>query len=170
MSTNRITPALVEAIAQAPYQGPGAPCPWDAVDPLTRHGLRNRARALLADAIPALIAAGWTPPPAAKDPDTCSCTFTNIHDGTGDLHRVDHVVNPACTIHPYCYRCDFDRHTCPGCGTNIPHGTTACTTCSTPETGTFGACCSGGDCCGPGSYCCANAGPHRHPDEPDKPQ
>lgn len=23
-------------------------------------------------------------------------------------------------------------------------------------------CCSGGDCCGPGSYCCARTGPHEH--------
>lgn len=23
-------------------------------------------------------------------------------------------------------------------------------------------CCTGGDCCGPGSYCCANTGPHNH--------
>lgn len=23
-------------------------------------------------------------------------------------------------------------------------------------------CCTGGDCCGPGSYCCANTGPHTH--------
>lgn len=29
----------------------------------------------------------------------------------------------------------------------------------------FGPCCTG-TCCGPGSYCCANAGPHDHDDEP----
>ena len=28
----------------------------------------------------------------------------------------------------------------------------------------FGPCCTGGDCCGPGSYCCANTGPHTHDD------
>ncbi len=28
--------------------------------------------------------------------------------------------------------------------------------------GTFGPCCTNGDCCGPGSYCCANTGPHTH--------
>lgn len=26
-------------------------------------------------------------------------------------------------------------------------------------------CCTGGDCCGPGSYCCANTGPHEHHEE-----
>lgn len=31
--------------------------------------------------------------------------------------------------------------------------------------GTFGPCCTGGDCCGPGSYCCANTGPHNHDEE-----
>lgn len=25
-------------------------------------------------------------------------------------------------------------------------------------------CCTNGDCCGPGSYCCANTGPHEHPE------
>lgn len=25
-------------------------------------------------------------------------------------------------------------------------------------------CCTGGECCGPGSYCCARTGPHEHPE------
>lgn len=25
-------------------------------------------------------------------------------------------------------------------------------------------CCTGGACCGPGSYCCARTGPHDHPE------
>lgn len=32
------------------------------------------------------------------------------------------------------------------------------------EPGTFGVCCTGGACCGPGSYCCAHTGPHDHPE------
>lgn len=27
----------------------------------------------------------------------------------------------------------------------------------------FGPCHTDGDCCGPGSECCANTGPHEHP-------
>lgn len=26
-------------------------------------------------------------------------------------------------------------------------------------------CCTNGDCCGPGSWCCAHAGPHSHEEE-----
>ena len=28
-------------------------------------------------------------------------------------------------------------------------------------------CCTAPECCGPGSYCCAHAGPHTHPEEQD---
>lgn len=31
---------------------------------------------------------------------------------------------------PYCGRCDYDRHTCPGCGDNVEHGEIACVECN----------------------------------------
>lgn len=30
---------------------------------------------------------------------------------------------------------------------------------------TFGPCHTDGNCCGPGSYCCTNNAPHKHPAE-----
>lgn len=36
---------------------------------------------------------------------------------------------------PYCPTCDHGGHVCPGCGTSVPHGTVACTTCSQPDEG-----------------------------------
>lgn len=32
---------------------------------------------------------------------------------------------------PYCGQCDTARHVCPGCGTDVPHGTVACGPCAT---------------------------------------
>ena len=31
---------------------------------------------------------------------------------------------------PYCQQCDTATHLCPGCGTDVPHGTVACPACS----------------------------------------
>lgn len=59
---HRLPPGLAIAVAKEPFTGPGAPCPWEAIDPLTRAMLIHQAQALLKDAIPALLAAGWTPP------------------------------------------------------------------------------------------------------------
>lgn len=33
-----------------------------------------------------------------------------------------------------CDRCNYDMHTCPGCGTSLPHGMEACEDCR-KETG-----------------------------------
>ena len=33
----------------------------------------------------------------------------------------------------YCALCDYDAHTCPGCGTVVPHGVRVCAACQTPE-------------------------------------
>ena len=32
-----------------------------------------------------------------------------------------------------CRLCDTARHICPGCGTDVPHGTIACEACSEPD-------------------------------------
>jgi hypothetical protein len=29
-----------------------------------------------------------------------------------------------------CSLCNYDRHRCPGCGTDVPHGTIACDECN----------------------------------------
>lgn len=50
-------------------------------------------------------------------PITCACP----RDG----------VDPYCLVHnePYCARCDYDDHTCPGCGEPLRHGVGACAEC-----------------------------------------
>lgn len=54
-----------------------------------------------------------------------------VHDGSRDG-----CPAPECEtwrrIHPdgnYCRECDTDNHRCPGCGTDVRHGTVACTDC-----------------------------------------
>jgi hypothetical protein len=29
-------------------------------------------------------------------------------------------------LYETCDRCNYDRHNCPGCGENLPHGTEVC--------------------------------------------
>lgn len=29
----------------------------------------------------------------------------------------------------WCERCNYDRHICPGCGDNLPHGIKVCAVC-----------------------------------------
>lgn len=53
---------LATQVAQAPYAGTKAHCPWPAVAPLAQTILRSRAAAFLQDTIPVLIQHGWTPP------------------------------------------------------------------------------------------------------------
>lgn len=38
--------------------------------------------------------------------------------------RVERVDTPE-----HCAKCDYDRHRCPGCGADVPHGTIACAAC-----------------------------------------
>lgn len=54
--------SLPEQIARHHFQRPEAPCPWEAVDPLTQAGIIRAAATWLEDAIPVLTANGWTPP------------------------------------------------------------------------------------------------------------
>lgn len=54
--------ALAIQVAQAPYTGPKATCPWVAVHPLAQSILISKAKAFLEDALPILIQQGWTPP------------------------------------------------------------------------------------------------------------
>lgn len=61
--SKHITTELVTAISRRAVEGHRlTPTAWESVDPLTRHILRDRAAAFLADAIPVLIEHGWTPP------------------------------------------------------------------------------------------------------------
>lgn len=55
-----LTPALILAVASAPYRGPDAPCSWDSVDPLVKIMLQAVAEEHLRVSIPVLIAHGWT--------------------------------------------------------------------------------------------------------------
>lgn len=45
------------------------------------------------------------------------------------------VTRPVETVGtpPYCEACDTDTHRCPGCGTDVPHGTVACKECAAVE-------------------------------------
>lgn len=57
-----------------------------------------------------------------------------VHDGSEDTCEL-----PDCEVlrqglpegfDPNCEKCDTDNHRCPGCGTDVPHGTVACTDCT----------------------------------------
>lgn len=47
-----------------------------------------------------------------------------VHEGPeGSCQSLD------CRLLRNCQQCDTDNHRCPGCGTDVPHGTVACTDC-----------------------------------------
>jgi hypothetical protein len=42
----------------------------------------------------------------------------------------DHAADKGC--YHCCSLCNYDKHTCPGCDANVPHGTIACASCNGP--------------------------------------
>lgn len=75
----------------------------------------------------------------------CEVRPVNLTEGWADVLTACHVrarrklsktfIGPPIVIpqaQAYCRQCDTDTHNCPGCGVNVPHGTTACATCSGP--------------------------------------
>lgn len=58
-----------------------------------------------------------------------------VLDGRGTDPRDATVTRPVETVGtpPYCEACDTDTHRCPGCGTDVPHGTVACKECAAVE-------------------------------------
>lgn len=75
--------------------------------------------------------------PAADDGRSEASRFTELLKretrGAGTvLDRIDPVVlqdGRTKSGGVYCEQCDTDNHRCPGCGTDVPHGTVACTPC-----------------------------------------
>ncbi|MBG6083261.1 hypothetical protein [Zhihengliuella flava] len=67
MTHRHITPELVETIARRPYDTGKASVPWDVIPDATKHGLQKIVLAFLNDAVPAMTAAGWTPPTTHGD-------------------------------------------------------------------------------------------------------
>ena len=64
--TDHITTELVTAVARhAAETDETSPTAWESLDKLTQFLLMERVTAFLADAIPALIEHGWTPPEEA---------------------------------------------------------------------------------------------------------
>ncbi|MBG6085831.1 hypothetical protein IW252_002598 [Zhihengliuella flava] len=62
MPTNHVTAELVDAVARHPYDSGKAGVPWEVVPDAMKYGLREIALAFLNDAVPVLLAAGWSPP------------------------------------------------------------------------------------------------------------
>jgi hypothetical protein len=71
----------------------------------------------------------------AEDADRCICDW---HAPGPQLQPLLRQVNPSCPRHgkrPWavCERCNYDTHSCPGCGTGLPHGQEVCHGCSTDD-------------------------------------
>jgi hypothetical protein len=82
---------------------------------------------------------GVDEPEATEDGETHM--FTDLGNRTYGVHPGSRETcpEPVCEVwrrtHPdgvYCEQCDTDTHRCPGCGTDVPHGTVACDACSAP--------------------------------------
>lgn len=64
--------------------------------------------------------------------DECVCDWQALPDGRPAN------PDPTCPQHgerPWavCDRCNYDLHTCPGCGVPLPHGTEVCVGCDTSD-------------------------------------
>lgn len=59
--------------------------------------------------------------------------------------ELEHSADDVRPLWETCSLCNYDRHRCPGCGIDVPHGTYACDECNRLTVRTDGDACSACD-------------------------